>query len=118
MEFFDDVLSFSQEKGVFLNETLASGWLRQDQHIHQRSPMMERLGLIVLLTGSLCAMDVVTVLVWQVERNSVSRRRQESVAITTPGISKTINVCEARTGEKVNSEEMWKRKSQRGARVR
>ena len=39
---------------------------------------------------------------------------QESVAIVNredPSVSKTINVCETRTGEKLASKEIWKRKA-------
>ena len=46
---------------------------------------------------------------------------QESVAIVNredPSVSKTINVCEARTGEKLDSEEMWKRKAKEVQEIR
>ena len=47
------------------------------------------------------------------ERDSVSRRRTgiSCDCGEDPSVSKTINVCEARTGEKLNSEEMLKRKA-------
>ena len=97
--------------------------------------MMERLGSTVLLdptksskdeatTGSLHAIDgidVVTALVpeedvWQFEETKTCAREiqfpdgeQESIAIVDredPSASKTINVCEARTGEELDSKEM------------
>ena len=102
--------------------------------------MMESFGLIVLLeptpvskyettTGSLHAIngiDVAAALVpeedvWQFEVMKTCAREiqfqdgeQESVAIVDRedrSVSKTINVCEARTGEKLNSEEMRKSKA-------
>ena len=104
------------------------------------APMMESFGLIVLLdsapsskdettTGSLHAIngiDVAAALVpeedvWQFEVMKTCAREiqfqvgeQESAAIVDredPNVSKTINVCEARTGEKLNSEEMRKSKA-------
>ena len=104
------------------------------------APMMERLGSTVLLdpapsskdkatTGSLYAIDgidVVTALVpeedvWQYEVTKTCAREiqfqdgeQESVAIVNhedPSVSKTINVCETRTGEKLDPKEMQKRKA-------
>ena len=104
------------------------------------APMTESLGLIDLFdpapsskdettTGSLHAIngiDVVAVLVpekdvWQIEETKTCAREiqfqdgeQESVAIVDredPSVSKTINVYEARTGEKLDSEEMLKRKA-------
>ena len=104
------------------------------------SPMMERLGSTVLLnpppsskdeatTGGLHATDetdVVTALVpeddvWQFKVTKTCVREiqfqdgeQESVAIVDredPSVSKTINVCEARMGEKLDSKEMRKRKA-------
>ena len=104
------------------------------------APMMERLGSTVLFdtapsskdeatTSSLHAIngiDVVTVLVpeedvWQFEVTKTCAREiqfqdgeQESVAIVDredPSVFKTINVCEARMGEKLNSKEMRKRKA-------
>ena len=100
--------------------------------------MMESLGSIVLLypapsskdeatTGSLHAIDgidVVTALVpeeavWQSEvMKTWAREIQfqdgelESVAtvnLEDPSVSKTINVCEARSGEKLDSKEMRKK---------
>ena len=100
-------------------------------HSSMIAPMMERLGLIDLLdpapsskdettAGSLHAIDgidVVTALVpeedvWQFEVTKPCARKiqfqdgkQESVAIVNredPSVSETINVCEARTGEKLN----------------
>ena len=50
------------------------------------------------------------------ERDSVSRRRTESVAIVNRedrSVSKTINVCEARMGEKLDSKEMRKKQPKR-----
>ena len=102
--------------------------------------MMERLGSTVLLdsapsskdeatTGSLHAIDgidVVTALVqeedvWQFEVTKTCAREiqfqdreQEAVAIVDredPNVFKTINVCEARMGEKLDSKEMQKRKA-------
>ena len=65
--------------------------------------------------------------VWQFEVTKKCARKiqfqdgeHESVAIVDredPSVSKTINACEARMGEKLDSKEMRKR-SQRGARVR
>ena len=104
------------------------------------APMMESLGLIDLLdpapssedettASSLHAIDgihVVTVLVpeedaWQFEVTKMSAREiqfqdgeQESVAIVNregPSVSKTINFRETRTGEKLGSKEMLKRKA-------
>ena len=64
---------------------------------------------------------------WQFEVTKTCAREiqfqdgeQESIAIANhedPSVSKTINVCETRTGEKLDSKEMRKIKSQRGARV-
>ena len=48
------------------------------------------------------------------ERDSFQDGEQESVAIVNredPSVSKTINVCEARMGEKLDSKEMWRRKA-------
>ena len=102
--------------------------------------MTERLGSTVLLdpvpyskdettTGSLHAIDgidVVTALVpeedvWQFEMTKTCAREiqfqdgeKESIAIVNhedPSVSKTINVCETRTGEKLDSEETRKRKA-------
>ena len=109
-------------------------------HPSMIAPMMKRLGLTVLLdqapsskdettTGSLHAIDgidVVTALVpeedvWQFEVTKTCARKiqfqdgeQQSVAIVNredPSVSKPINVCETRTGEKLDSEEMRKRKA-------
>ena len=109
-------------------------------HPSMLASMMERLGSTVLLdsapsskdeatTGSLHAIDgidVVTALVpeedvWQVEVTKTCAREiqfqdreQESVAIVDrqdPNVFKTINVCEARMGEKLDSKEMRKRKA-------
>ena len=103
-------------------------------------PMTERLGSTVLLdpvpsskdettTGSLYAIDGiddVTALVpeedvWQFEVTKTCATEiqfqdgeQESIAIVNredPSDSKTINVCETRTGEKLDSKEMRKRKA-------
>ena len=111
------------------------------------APMMKSLGLTVLLesapsskdettTGSLHAIDGIDVVtglvpeedVWQFEVTKTCARKiqfqdgeQESVANVDredPSVSKTINAHEARTGEKLDFEEMRKKKSQRGARVR
>ena len=133
-----------EQRRVRLNETLSSEMSKRlvvkakPAHLPTIAPMMESLGLIVLLdpapfskdettTGSLHAIDgndVVAALVpeedvWQVEETKTCAREiqfqdgeQESVAIVDredPSVSKTINVCEARTGEKLNSEEMRKR---------
>ena len=102
--------------------------------------MMESLGLIVLLDpapaskdattiGSLHAIDGIDVVaalvpeedVWQFEVMKTCAKEiqfedgeQESVAILDredPSVSKIINACEARTGEKLHSEEMRKRKA-------
>ena len=104
------------------------------------APMTDRLGSTVLLdpapsnkhettTSSLYAtdgIDVVTALVpeedvWQFEVTKTCLRKiqfqdgeQESAAIVNredPSVSKTINVCEARMGEKLDSKEMRKRKA-------
>ena len=109
-------------------------------HPSMIAPMMERLGSTVLLdpapsckdeatTGSLHAIngvDVATVLlpeedVWQFEVTKTCERgiqfqdgEQESLAIVNredPSVLKTINVCEARTGQKLDSDEMRKRKA-------
>ena len=101
---------------------------------------MERLGSTVLLdpapssrdeatTGSLHAIDgidVVTALVpeedvWQFEVTKTCARKiqfqdgeQEPVAIVKcedPSVSKTMNVCKKRMGEKLDSKEMRKRKA-------
>ena len=111
-------------------------------HSSMIAPMMERLGSIVLLdpvpsskdettTGSLYAIDridVVTALVpeedvWQFEVTKTCAREiqfqdgeQESIAIVNredPSVSKTINVCETRTGEKLDSKEIRKEKPKR-----
>ena len=108
-------------------------------HPSMIAPMMERLGSTVLLdpapsnkdettTGNLHAIngiDVVTALVpeedvWQFEVTKTCAREiqfqdgeQESVAIVDredPSVFKTINVCEARTGEKLDSKKMWKKR--------
>ena len=113
-------------------------------HPSMIAPMMESLGSTVLLdpapsskeettTSGLHAIDgidVVTALVpeedvWQFEVTKTCAGKfqfqdgeQESVPIVNredPSVSKTINVCEARMGEKLDSKEMRKRKSQRGA---
>ena len=112
----------------------------QPVHPSVIAPMMESLGLIDLLdpapsskdeatTGSLHAIDgidFVTALVpeedvWQFEVTKTCAREiqfqdgeQESVATVNredPSVSKTTNVCETRTGEKLDSKEMWKRKA-------
>ena len=104
------------------------------------SPSMESLGSTVLFgpapsskdeatTGCLHAIhgiDVVAALVpeedvWQFEVTQTCARKiqfqdgeQESVAIVNredASVSNTINVCEARMGEKLDSREMWKRKA-------
>ena len=104
------------------------------------APMMESLGLIVLpdpapssndetTTGSLHAIDGIDFVaalvpeedVWQFEVTKTCAKEiqlqdgeQESVSIVDredPSVSKTINVCETRTGEKVDSEETRKRKA-------
>ena len=104
------------------------------------APMMESFGLIDLLdtapsskdettASSLHAIDgidVVTALVpeedvWQFEVTKTCAREiqfqdreQESVAIVDrqdPNVSKTINVCEARMGEKLDTKEIWKTKT-------
>ena len=101
------------------------------------APMMERLGSTVLLdpapfskdettTGSMHAIDgidVVTALVpeedvWQFEVTKTCAREiqfqdgeQESVAIVDTRAQKNTNAYEARTGEKLDSEEMRKRKA-------
>ena len=109
-------------------------------HPSMIATMMERMGSTVLLdsapsskdeatTGSLHAIDgidVVTPLVpeedvWQFEVTKTCAREipfqdgeQESVAIVDredPSVSKTINAHEARTGEKLDSDEMRKRKA-------
>ena len=109
-------------------------------HSSMIASMMERLGSTVLFdlapsskdeatTGSLHAIDgidVVTALVpeedvWQFEvMKTYTReiqfqdREQESVAIVDredPSVFKTINICEARMGEKLDSKEMRKRKA-------
>ena len=109
-------------------------------HPSMIAPMMERLGSTVLLdpvpsskdettTGSLYAIDgidVVTALVpeedvWQFEVTKTCEREiqfqdgeQESIAIVNhedPNVFKTINVCETRMREKLDSEEMRKRKT-------
>ena len=109
-------------------------------HPSMIASMMERLGSTVLLdpapfskdettTGSLHAIDginVVTALVPEedVRQFEVTKTRvrkiqfqdgeQESVAIVDRedrSVSKTINVCETRTGEKLDSKEMRKRKA-------
>ena len=109
-------------------------------HPSMIAPMMERLGSTVLLdpapshkdettTGNLNAIngiDVVTALVpeedvWQFEVTKTCAREiqfqdgeQESVAIVDredPSVFKTINVCEARMGEKLDSTEMLKREA-------
>ena len=101
---------------------------------------MERLGSTVLLdpasfskdetttssSHAIDGIDVVTALVpeeevWQFEVTKTCAREiqfqdgeQESVAIVDredPSGSKTINVCEARMGEKLDSKEMRKRKA-------
>ena len=106
-------------------------------HSPKFAPMMERLGSTILLdpvpsskdetiTGSLYAtdgIDVVTALVpkedvWQFEVTKTCAREtqfqdgeQESVAIVNhedPNVFKSINVCEARMGEKLESKEMRK----------
>ena len=135
-----------EQRKVRLNETFSSEMSKRPvvkakpAHSPTIAPMMESLGLIVLLdpapsskdgttTGSLHAIDgidVVTALVpeedlWQFEVTKTFAREiqfqdgeQESVAIVNredPSVSKTINVCEARAGEKLNSEEMRKRKA-------
>ena len=52
---------------------------------------------------------------WQFEvMKTCAREIQESVALVDhegPSVSKTINACETRTGEKLHSEEMRKRKA-------
>ena len=102
------------------------------------APMMESLGLIDLLDpaplskdettiGSLHAINGIDVVaafvpeedVWQFEVMKTCAReirfqdgQQESIAIVDredPSVSKAINACEARKGEKLNSEEMRKR---------
>ena len=102
--------------------------------------MMERLGSTVLLdlapsskdeatTGSLHAIDGIDVVTALVPEEDVRQfevlktytreiqfqdRQQESVAIVDredPSVFKTINVCEARMGEKLDSKEMRKRKA-------
>ena len=109
-------------------------------HPSMIASMMERLGSTVLLdpapsskdeatTGSLHAIDgidVVTALVpeedvWQFEVTKTCAREiqfqdreQASVAIVDredPNVFKTINVCEARMGEKLDSKEMRTRKA-------
>ena len=101
---------------------------------------MERLGSTVILdpapsskdgttTGSLHAIDGIDVVtarvpgedVWQFEVTKTCVREiqfqdgeQESVAIVNredPSVSRTINVCETRTGEKLDPKEMRKRKA-------
>ena len=108
-------------------------------HPSMIAPMMDSLGSTVLLdpapsskdettTSSLYAfggIHVVTALVseedgWQFEVAKTCARKiqfqngeQESIAIVNredPSVSKTINVCEARMGEKLDSKEMRKRK--------
>ena len=103
-------------------------------------PMIERLGSIVLLdpahsskdettTSSLHridGIDVVTAVVpeedvWQFDVTNTCVREiqfqdgeQESIATVNcedPSVSKTINVCEARTGEKLDSKGMRKRQT-------
>ena len=107
-------------------------------HPSMIAPMMERLGSTVLLdpapsnkdettTGNLHVIngiDVATALVaeedvWQFEVTKTCAREiqfqdgeQESVSIVDledPSVFKTINVFEARTGEKLDSKEMRKR---------
>ena len=109
-------------------------------HPSMIAPMMESLGSTVLLdpapyskdettTGSLYAIDGIDVVtacvpeevVWQFEvtktcarKNQFQDGEHESVAIVNredPSVSKTINVCEARMGEKLDSKEMRKRKA-------
>ena len=111
-------------------------------HSSMIASMMDRSGSTVLLdsapsskdeatTGSLHAIDgidVVTALVpeedvWQFEVTKTCAieiqfqdREQELVAIVNhedPSISKTINVCEVRTGEKLDTKEVRKRKERR-----
>ena len=106
-------------------------------HSSMIAPMMDRLGSTVLLdsapsskdektTGSLYAIDGIDVVtapvpeedVWQFEVMQTCAREiqfqdgeQESVAIVNredPIVFKTINVYEARMGEKLDSEEMRK----------
>ena len=137
-----------EQRRVRLNETLSSENSKRPvvkaKPAHQPTiaPMMESLGLIVLVDpapfskdettiGSLHAIDgidVVTALVpeedaWQLEVTKTCAREiqfqdgeQESVAIvhredSNVSNSKTVNAHEAGTGEKLDSEEMRKRKA-------
>ena len=135
-----------EQRKVRLNETFSSEMSKRpvvkakSAHPPMIAPMMESLGLIVVLdtapsskdeatTGSLHAIDgidVVTALVpeedvLQFEVTKTRARKiqfqdgeQESIAIVDrddPSVSKTTNVCETRTGEKLGSKEMRKRKA-------
>ena len=130
-----------EQRGVRLNETLSSELSKRPvvkakpAHSPTIAPMMESLGLIVLLDpapaskdettiGNLHAIDGIDVVAAGCvavrgdenvrERNSVSRRRTGiscAVDREDPSVSKIINAYEARTGEKLDSEEMQKRKA-------
>ena len=130
-----------EQRGVRLNETLSSEMSKRPvvkakpAHSPTIAQMMESLGLIVLLDPApfskdettivslhaIDGIDVVAALVPQEdvladrrhenvrERDSVQDGEQESVE--DPSVSKTINAYEARTGEKLDSEELLKRKA-------
>ena len=127
-----------EQRRVRLNETLPSEMSkrlvgRQNQHIQQRSRKwsltQHQFSKDETTTGSLYVINginVVTALVpeedvWQIEETKTCARKiqfqdgeQKSVAFVNgegPSVPKTINVCEARMGEKLDSKEMRKRKA-------
>ena len=128
-----------EQRKVRLNETSSSEMSKRplvkakSAHPSMTAPMVESLespsSKDETTTGSLYAIDgidVVTPLdkeedVWQFEMTKTCAREiqfqdgeQESAAIVDredPSVSKIINVCGARTGEKLNSKEMLKRKA-------
>ena len=68
---------------------------------------MGKLGSTVLLDPMPCSKDETTKILFQ-------EGEQELIAIANredPSVSKTINVCEAKTGDKLNSKEMRKKGS-------
>ena len=118
------------KKRVQLNETSSSEVFKRPvvkakpARSSMIAPMMERLGSTVLLdpassskdeatTSSLCAIDGIDVAfeVMKTRAREIQFQdgEQESVAIVDredPSVSKTINAHEARTGKKLDSEEV------------
>ena len=117
-----------EQKKVRLNETLSSEMSKRpvvkakSAHPSMIAPMMGRLGSTVFLESAPSSKDETAVCtrltewtLWQLLRMCDSSRwrkrqdgEQESVAIVIrqdPSVSKTINVHQAKTGEKLDSEE-------------